>query len=176
MAKRDLSPESARALNRLNALKHAITSNSPVIPGMEDEAAWLRHLDGVLASLAPEGHLEQLLARRIANLTWRFHRVTYYEVAATMRHIDSTATDLGIAANYLSGSEDIVQPDPDLVREHQQGRLFPSDPDLQRVIRYETHLHRQFLQTLHEIEALQARRAGQHPHLARLDISSPPAG
>jgi len=42
-------------------------------------------------------------------------------------------------------------------------------------MRYKAAEHRQLLQTMHEFEALQARRKGEHPPLARLDISGPPA-
>jgi hypothetical protein len=42
-------------------------------------------------------------------------------------------------------------------------RLLPSGEVLERIIRYESHLHRQFIQTLRELEALQARRNGQRP-------------
>ena len=42
-------------------------------------------------------------------------------------------------------------------------------------MRFESHLHRQCLQTLHEIEALQSRRLGKPVTLTRLDISAPPA-
>ena len=43
-------------------------------------------------------------------------------------------------------------------------------PELEKVMRYEGHLHRQLLQTLHELEAMQARRAGRPAPLARLDV------
>jgi hypothetical protein len=33
----------------------------------------------VLEGLSPEGHLELILAERIALLSWRLHRVTRYE-------------------------------------------------------------------------------------------------
>jgi hypothetical protein len=36
-----------------NALKHGLTSDSPVIPG-ESHEKWQRHLDGVMHSLQPE--------------------------------------------------------------------------------------------------------------------------
>jgi len=91
-----------------------------------------------------------------------------------MRHIESAAMDLGIAANYLSGSEEIVRPKPEDIAERQHGRLLPPEPELGLIMRYETHLHRFWVQTLHELEALQARRRGERPHLARLDISAPP--
>jgi hypothetical protein len=41
-------------------------------------------------------------------------------------------------------------------------------------MRYEAHLHRQYIQTLHELEALQARRRGERTPLARLDITGAP--
>ena len=46
---------------------------------------------------------------------------------------------------------------------------------LLQTMRYKAAEHRQLLQTMHEFEALQARRKGEHPPLARLDISGPPA-
>ncbi|MDZ4278128.1 MAG: hypothetical protein U1B78_03200 [Dehalococcoidia bacterium] len=168
--------EKGRAIARLNALKHGFAAKSPVIPDIEDEDEWLRYHAGIVASLSPEGHLEEVLTWRLANILWHLDRLTAYEVAAIMRHIESTAIDLGIAANYLSDSKEIVQPKPEDIAERQQGRLLPSDSDLERVMRYGSHLHRQWVQTLHELEALQARRRGEPAHLARLDISSPPAG
>ncbi len=43
-------------------------------------------------------------------------------------------------------------------------------PELEKVMRYEGHLHRQLVQTLHELEPMQARRAGKPTPLARLDV------
>jgi hypothetical protein len=37
-------------------------------------------------------------------------------------------------------------------------------------------LHRQYIQTLHELEAMQARRRGERTPLARLDITGAPGG
>jgi len=55
-------------------------------------------------------------------------------------------------------------------------RLLPSPSVVANITRYEAHLHRQYIQSLHELEALQARRRGERVPLARLDISGPPAG
>jgi hypothetical protein len=49
-------------------------------------------------------------------------------------------------------------------------RTLPNREDADKVMRYEAHLHRQLLQTLHELEAMQARRTGQAAPLARLDV------
>ncbi len=51
-----------------------------------------------------------------------------------------------------------------------EARAVLEGPELEKVMRYEGHLHRQLLQTLHELEAMQARRAGKPTPLARLDV------
>jgi hypothetical protein len=53
-------------------------------------------------------------------------------------------------------------------------RLLRDDRDLNKLVRYEAHLHRQLLQTLHELEALQARRRGGEAPLARVDVQGLP--
>lgn len=49
-------------------------------------------------------------------------------------------------------------------------RTLPHSEDTDKILRYEAHLHRQLMQTLHELEAMQARRAGEAAPLARLDV------
>ena len=175
MPRRGPTTEAGRAIARLNALKHGFAAKSPVIPGIEDEEEWLRHHAGIVASLNPEGHLEEVLTRHIANSLWHLDRLTAYEVAAIMRHIENTAMERGIAAQYLKDTKEIVQPKPEDIAERQQGRLLPPEPELNLVMRYGSHLHRQWVQTLHELEALQARRKGLPAYLARVDFSGPPA-
>lgn len=53
-------------------------------------------------------------------------------------------------------------------------RLLPDAATLDKVMRYEAHLNRQLNQTLHELEALQARRQGGVAPLARLDVQGLP--
>ena len=145
---------------------------------MERQSDWRHHLDGIVASLAPEGELERALAERVALLLWRLRRVARYELAVINSQGEGAALDLAIADRYLqsrpSPGEEIPDPDPEDVRRAQQTRIIPYNEPLDKIMRYETHLHRQCLQTLHEIEALQARRRGEKTHLARLDISAPP--
>ena len=49
-------------------------------------------------------------------------------------------------------------------------RLLPHPEELEKIVRYEAHLNRQLNQTLHELEALQARRQGGVTPLARVDV------
>ena len=71
--------QAGKEVARWNATRYGIRSPAPVIPGLEKAEDWEEHRDGVLKSLSPEGHLELVLAERVALLSWRLHRVTRYE-------------------------------------------------------------------------------------------------
>jgi hypothetical protein len=71
--------------------------------------------------------------------------------------------------------DDAVVPEPEIVEEQRELRILPSDHHIERITKQERHFHRQALQTLHEIEALQARRKGHPVNLARVDFTGPPA-
>ncbi len=51
-------------------------------------------------------------------------------------------------------------------------RILTDRADLEKISRYEAHLSRQMYQALHELEALQARRAGKRAPLARQDVQT----
>jgi hypothetical protein len=55
---------------------------------------WEAHRTGVLASLEPEGHLEMVLAERVALLLWRLRRVTRYETEAITLAQETIEDDL----------------------------------------------------------------------------------
>ena len=77
--KGDPKTEDSKEVVRWNATRHGIRSPVPVVPGVEKKEDWETHLSGVLQSLTPEGHLETVLAERVALLSWRLHRVTRFE-------------------------------------------------------------------------------------------------
>src|SRR5205807_3049624 len=62
------------------------------VPGMGQEADWEAHRAGIFHSLAPEGHLEEVLADRVALQLWRLHRVARYE-AGTIAGAQQAAED-----------------------------------------------------------------------------------
>ncbi len=159
-----------------NAIKHAIMSPHPVIiEQLETEEEWYEFREGILESLVPVGTLEEELAESIALFRWRLRRVVRYETAAINVSVHSAAGDAYAADFYLAeDKDDVPDPDPTFVAVSREQRVIPGSDALDRVTRYESHLHRLFVQTLHELEALQSRRRGERPHLARLDISSPP--
>lgn len=79
---------------RWNATRHGIRSPEPVVPGLEKAEDWQEHRAGVLDSLSPKGHLEEVLAERVALLSWRLHRVTRYETAAITLSQEKVEEDL----------------------------------------------------------------------------------
>jgi hypothetical protein len=84
-ARRSTGPktEDGKKIAKLNALEHGGLSPLPVLPGVESHDIWQAHLDGTLASLKPEGHLETVLAERVALILWRMNRLIRYEREVT---------------------------------------------------------------------------------------------
>lgn len=77
-----------------NATQHGIRSPAPVVQGVEKREDWEVHRDGMLDSLQPEGHLELVLAERVALLSWRLHRVTRYETESIALYQEMAQEDL----------------------------------------------------------------------------------
>ncbi len=141
--------EEGKSHVRLNAVTHGLCAITPVIPGVEREEDWEAHRAGVVESLAPGGHLETVLAERVAFLLWRLRRVAAYEVAELVE----------VHKRCGNGSDRVY---------------LPPEKKVDKLVRYEAHVSRVLYQTLHELEALQARRRGERAPLARLDVHGLP--
>jgi hypothetical protein len=83
-ARRSTGPRSAagKAVVSRNATTHGLFSTSPIAQTVEHQADWDLHLAGIFHSLAPVGHLETVLAERVALQLWRQARIARYEAAA----------------------------------------------------------------------------------------------
>ena len=68
------TPEGRLAV-RLNASTHGILSPQPIVNAYEKPQDWERHRAAIVDSLAPEGGMEQVLAERVALMSWRLNRV-----------------------------------------------------------------------------------------------------
>ena len=91
---------------RWNATRHDISSPAPVVPGVEKTEDWEEHREGVLESLQPEGHLETVLAERVALISWRLHRVTRYEtesITLWQEKLEDDLADRKRFGSYLLG-------------------------------------------------------------------------
>ena len=95
--------QEGKAVVRWNATRHGIRSPAPVVPGVERKVDWEEHRDGVLESLSPEGHLETMLAERVALLSWRLHRVIRYETEAIALYQERAEDDLARERRFESG-------------------------------------------------------------------------
>jgi hypothetical protein len=294
MTKGGPATQEGKEVVRWNATQHGIRSPAPVVPGIEKAEDWEEHGAGVLESLKPEGHLETVLAERVALLSWRLNRVVRYEREAIALSQEKMAEDLARARRFdpdsgpgdpevaraslkraqayyrllkqlpeleddkklsasdaqkilwdvaehtdaasegevevedllenlslpglpgglysweedndwsvgmvragieaiassadRNGPEDVLEAatrnaqwkaktarqeadkaERDLQRMSRE-RLLPDEKTLEKVARYEAHLSRQLYKALHELEALQAKRAGGTAPLARLDV------
>jgi hypothetical protein len=149
-ARRGPKTAAGKARVRFNAVRHGLGVTSPVIPGVENPEDWEAHRAAMLASLAPGGYLETVLAERVALVAWRLRRIPRYEVACVV----------------TKGSDGSMDDEAD--------RLLPYPEDTGRVILYEAHLSREFYRALHALGAQQARRHGQPAPLARVDIQGIP--
>ncbi len=119
--------EGGKEVTRWNATRHGMRSPAPVVPGIETHEDWERHLIGTLESLSPSGHLETVLAERIALHSWRLHRAARYETESIALYQEKAEDDLARERRFESH---VLGPDhPENVRsdlEHARAnyRLF----------------------------------------------------
>jgi hypothetical protein len=99
--------QESKEVVRWNATKHSIRSPAPVVPGVEKAEDWEEHRDGVLESLQPEGHLEEVLAESVALLSWRLNHVTRFETENIALSQERVQEDLAErrrrSLSYVSG-------------------------------------------------------------------------
>jgi hypothetical protein len=127
--------EEGKEIVRWNATRHGIRSPAPVVPGVEKAEDWEEHRDGVLESLAPEGHLELVLAERVALLSWRLHRVTRFETESIALYQEQIEEDLARKRRFGSHVLGADHPEEvrwklkDAQRTHRTLKKLPGLPD-----------------------------------------------
>jgi len=87
------TPEGRLAI-RLNASTHGILSPQPIVNAYEKPEDWEGHRAAIVDSLAPEGGMEQLLAERVALMSWRLNRVVLYEAERLQEGQEDVIEDL----------------------------------------------------------------------------------
>ncbi len=131
--------EEGKEVVRWNATRHGIRSPAPVVPGLEKEEDWEAHGAGVLESLKPEGHLETVLAERVALLSWRLHRVTRYETESIALYQEQAEEDLArqrrLGSHVLGAHhpEEVRWKLKDAQRTHRTFKKLPGLPDDKRL-------------------------------------------
>src|SRR5215218_8527982 len=99
------STREGKEIARWNATRHGIRSPAPVVPGVEKKEEWEEHRDGVLESLHPEGHLELVMAERVALLSWRLRRVIRFETESIALAQEKAEDDLARERRFESGPD-----------------------------------------------------------------------
>jgi hypothetical protein len=104
------------------------------LAGVESKVDLEEHRDGVLASLAPVGHLETVLAERVALLSWRLNRVVRYETESIALIQEKAEDDLADRRRF--GSRIMGAAHPEDVRSNLKAarsdyRLLKRFPKLQ---------------------------------------------
>jgi hypothetical protein len=138
-AQRSTGPKTGagKAAAARNARKHGLFAKEVLAMG-ESAARFAELRQGVREALAPEGELEEALCARIVGCLWRLRRIVRLESA-------------------MVGDEDGLH----LASPLERGWLCDEESDrLQLLSQYETRLDRMLHRALHELQRLQARRAG----------------
>ncbi|MEX0683448.1 MAG: hypothetical protein WD904_04570 [Dehalococcoidia bacterium] len=159
-----------------NAVTHGMMSSVPVVLEFESVEQWEYHRNAIVEGFDPVGYVEVWMAEQIAILMWRLRRVISYETQAITLYNEDAQFD------FISKASDLKEADrpldlatfAELVADFWTHKALPEGDVLDRVKRHEAHLHRLWIQTMHELEARQARRRGGDAPLARLDITGLP--
>jgi len=191
------TPE-GKARASANAGKHGLTGRDLAMPN-EEPGDYDSFRAGLLDSLAPSGPLEAMLADRIVADSWRLRRVPIIEAALCRRGYQEiqvrkaageadklapsesatwaeayTRTRVTNRAAYASARtrlEDETAKLQDISFQIVDAITAASAP-LANLGRHEAVLSRSLLQTLHELQRLQAARAGEYvPAPAVVDVN-----
>jgi hypothetical protein len=183
-------------------MKHGLTGKQIVLPG-EDPAEFDAFRSDLVVDLAPQGALEEILAEKIVVDVLRLMRIPQLEAAFYWRE-DRQKTLLAASEKISSCEtnpmkevmESVYKSEvrPDRREAHQAAvaeqrelhaepvpPLVPLTSILEKLLttmsnleRYETTLSRSWLRTLHELQRLQAMRAGERvaaPTVVDVDVN-----
>lgn len=154
------TPE-GKARSSRNAIKHGIRSQDPVIHDVELQEVWESHRQWIVDSYEVDGAVEQALANRIASLFWRLERVVAYEQEMINDRRNSIWDDLASWARTMTIYTKKQPEEQELLdRANRMAalRILPNSDELLKIRRYEAHLHRMLLQTMRQLDSIQARR------------------
>ncbi len=139
-----------------NALKHGLTGKQIVLPN-ENPDDFDAFRVGLLNELNPSGELEGVLAEKIVADLWRLRRVPVLEAALHKRGHQMGVTEAGLA-----------EADPSVIATWSLGMYAETFANLWR---HEAALSRSWSRALHELQRLQAIRAGERvPAPAAVDV------
>lgn len=138
--------EQGKAISRYNAIKHGLLSAEVLLPH-ENKEDLFELGKRLRAELRPETEFELLLVDRITANTWRLKRAMQIETEMIEDDCRGSVmggkTSLGSALSYDFSNHDTYG----------------------KFIRYEASIERGIYKALHELQRIQAARAGEKPPL-----------
>ena len=141
--------DAGKSVSRFNALKFGLLSKEAVIQTKhisEDVELYGEMRKRFIDEIQPVGMIESMLTDKLISYYWRQRRVIAFEKAAIEDGCENT----------FFGS--------------MEGNLIPLSVD--NIQRYEGHLHRMLMQTLHELQRVQSNRKGEPAlHSAAVDVT-----
>lgn len=160
---------------RLNPVRHGVLSQTPVIPLVERQEDWDRLRDGMFEYWQPERMMQAAMVERIAILVWRQYRVVRFESESIAGYLGDVPRDWRMSrrAAGMPVPESVT---PEVVAEMDRmltARLLPGDETIDKILRYETRLHRFLMQTIHQLLLLKELRLGSGKRYAAPDANPP---
>jgi len=145
------TPEGKRKV-AANALRHGLTAATATLPG-EDESHFDQFCDELRAEHQPHGPTEEILFQQLAHAAWRLRRCRSLETGL----FEMRLADLD---GFMHGKYNNLKPHT------RYACVFHQDTAdsnvLNNLSRYEARAERAFYRALHELQRLQATRAGRH--------------
>ncbi len=143
-----------------NAITHGLLARAGVLPG-EDAHEFAAHREGLLQQLRPGTPLEEVLAERAVDLSWRLQRAAR----------DQEVAYAALYEKYMEGQPQPQEPD---ARHTALGRMIVEDfcgqAVLERLQRYERRIESGFYKALNEL-----RQAAHQRQEAALEALLTPA-
>lgn len=158
-----------------NALKSGIFSGA--LPMFESPVEYKSLLDGLQEDLQSQGTLETVLVEKLAIVTWRERRLVEAENAEIEKSIrwsaigsipkrkvtrdenpgssDEPTETQKLSSMLLNGLMD------DIGKYEVKAAIMPSQDAMDRFIRYEAHLSREFDRILNQLDRVRRMRRGQ---------------
>jgi hypothetical protein len=138
------TPEGKTAVAQ-NAIKHGFTANTPILPD-EDPTAYDAFKSQLTKELNPQGSVENMLAERIVDLSWRLKR-------SGRLHIDAYRVFAQGSSGILPESQDALTVDIDCgqiaVNDFAEARVF------ERLLVHERRIENSLFKTITELQRVQ---------------------
>jgi len=148
-----------KAISRYNAMKHGLLCKEVLVEG-EEEKSLLQLERNIRTALLPVGELELLLTDRIIANIWRLKRALRVERnSMEWQKNQQDPFDDEVKDELARGLEGLFNPQ----KSREKITNMIANLGTERILRYESAIERGIYKALHELQRIQAARAGDKP-------------